>query len=62
MLCCSELTYKEISDIMNVSQRTVDGYRETIFFRYKIKSRAGIVLFVVQNKLYGTTVENAKLK
>ena len=30
-LCCSELTYKEIADKMEVSQRTVDGYRESVF-------------------------------
>ena len=27
-LCCSELTYKEIATVMNLSPKTVDGYRE----------------------------------
>lgn len=46
-LCCSELTYKEIADKMGVSQRTVDGYRESIFSKLDLKSRTGIVLFAV---------------
>lgn len=46
-LCCSELTYKEIADIMGVSQRTVDGYRESVFSKLDLKSRTGIVLFAV---------------
>jgi len=47
-LCCSELTYKEIADRMGVSQRTVDGYRESVFSKLELKSRTGIVLFAVQ--------------
>ena len=47
-LCCSELTYKEIADRMHVSQRTVDGYRESVFSKLDLKSRTGIVLFAFQ--------------
>lgn len=50
-LCCSERTYKEIADIMNVSLRTVDGYRETLFNKLDIRSRTGLVLFAVQSGL-----------
>lgn len=49
--CCSEMTYKEIADEMNISQRTVDGYRESVFSKLDIKSRTGIVLFAVHEKL-----------
>ena len=42
--CCSELTYKEIADKMNVSHRTVDGYRESLFVKLGARSRVGIVL------------------
>ena len=49
--CCSEMTYKEIADEMNISQRTVDGYRESVFSKLDIKSRTGIVLFAVHQKL-----------
>jgi DNA-binding NarL/FixJ family response regulator len=50
-LCCSEMTYKEIADIMNVSQRTVDGYRESTFDKLNIKSRTGVVLFAFRSGL-----------
>jgi DNA-binding NarL/FixJ family response regulator len=51
-LSCSELTYKEIADEMCVSQRTVDGYRESVFVKLDIRSRTGIVLFAVNTGLY----------
>jgi two-component system, NarL family, invasion response regulator UvrY len=46
---CSELTYKEIADIMNVSPRTVDHYRDTLFEKLKLKTRVGLVMFAVKN-------------
>lgn len=49
--CCTELTYKEIADKMSVSQRTVDGYRESVFSKLDLKSRTGIVLFAFENRL-----------
>ncbi|HNO30033.1 MAG TPA: response regulator transcription factor, partial [Chitinophagales bacterium] len=51
--CCSELTYKEIADKMSVSQRTVDGYRESVFSKLDLKSRTGIVLFAVHQGWLG---------
>ncbi len=50
-LACSELTYKEIADIMCLSPRTIDGYRENLFERFGIKSRVGLVLFAMEKKL-----------
>lgn len=41
---CSELTYTEIADIMCVSPRTVDGYREVIFQKMNVKTRVGMVI------------------
>jgi DNA-binding CsgD family transcriptional regulator len=49
--CCSEMTYKEIADLMNISQRTVDGYRESVFSKLDIKSRTGIALYAIHSKL-----------
>ena len=49
---CSELTYKEIADIMGVSQRTVDGYRESVFQKLEVKSRTGLVLFAINAGIY----------
>ena len=49
--CCSEKTYKEIASEMKISQRTVDGYRESVFSKLDIKSRSGIVVFGFMNGL-----------
>jgi DNA-binding NarL/FixJ family response regulator len=51
-LCCSELTYKEIAEKMNVSIRTVDGYRDNLFDKLDIRSRTGLVLFAVNAGIY----------
>lgn len=50
-LCCSELTYKEIADQMLLSPRTIDGYRDSVCAKLKIKSRVGIVMFMLKNNL-----------
>lgn len=48
---CSELTYKEIADKMNLSPHTIDNYRESLFHKLEIKSRTGLVLFAIRNDL-----------
>lgn len=50
-LACSELTYKEVAGKMNLSPKTIDGYRESLFNKLELKSRVGLVLFAVKNKL-----------
>ena len=45
----TEMTYKEIAQKMNLSPRTIDGYRDNLFDKLKIKSRVGLVLFAVKN-------------
>ena len=50
-LVSTELTYKEIADQMFLSIRTVDGYRDNLFEKLQIKSRVGLVLYAVKNKL-----------
>jgi DNA-binding NarL/FixJ family response regulator len=47
----TELTYKEIADQMCISVRTVDGYRDQLFEKLQIRSRVGLVLFALKNKL-----------
>jgi DNA-binding NarL/FixJ family response regulator len=46
-----EYTYEQIASMMGVHRRTVDGYRESIFDKFDIKSKAGLVLFLVRNDL-----------
>ena len=50
-LCSTELTYKEIAVQMNVSHRTVDNYRESLFTKLNIKSRTGLVVYGIKNGL-----------
>ncbi len=49
--CATELTYKEIAAIMNVSPRTVDNYRESLFAKLNLKSRTGLVVYGIKNDL-----------
>lgn len=50
-LVCSDSTYYEIADEMCVSKRTVDGYRDELFKKLNVKSRTGLVLYAIKNKL-----------
>ena len=43
-----EYTYDQIAELMRVHRRTVDGYRESIFRKYGIKSKVGLVLFAIK--------------
>lgn len=43
-----ELTYEQIANEMNVSRRTVDGYREALFEKFSLKSKTGLVLFALK--------------
>ncbi len=50
-LCSTELTYKEIAAQMNISPRTVDNYRESLFAKLNIKSRTGLVVYGIKSGL-----------
>jgi DNA-binding NarL/FixJ family response regulator len=50
-LVCTELTYKDIADKMCLSVHTIDGYRDALFEKLKIKSRVGLVLYAIKNKI-----------
>lgn len=54
--CCSELTYKEIADEMGISHRTIDGYRDQLFEKLKIKSRTGLVMYALKTGI--ATLDN----
>ena len=47
----SDLTYKQIAEKMFVSVRTIDGYRDSIYQKFNIKTRIGLVIFALKNKL-----------
>lgn len=46
--CSTELTYKEIADEMNLSARTIDGYRETLFRKLNITTRTGLAMYAIK--------------
>lgn len=47
-----EYTYDQIASEMNVQHRTVDGYRQSVFEKFEIKSKTGLVLFVLKHRLF----------
>jgi DNA-binding NarL/FixJ family response regulator len=46
---CSELAYKEIADRMNVSVRTVEGYRDNLCEKLDLKTRVGLAMYAIKN-------------
>ena len=48
---CSDLTYKEIANLMSLSERTIDGYRETLFGKLNVQSRVGLALESIRRGL-----------
>jgi two-component system, NarL family, invasion response regulator UvrY len=50
-LACTELTYQQIADKMALSPKTIDGYREGLFRKLKIKNRVALVIYAIKNGL-----------
>ncbi|MGB6082648.1 response regulator [Moheibacter sp.] len=50
-LVCTEMTYKEIAEEMSLSPKTIDGYRQVLFDKLNIKSRVGLVLYAMHQKI-----------
>ncbi len=48
---CSDMTYKYIANLMGVSERAVDGYRESLFEKLKVQSRVGLCLEALRREL-----------
>ena len=46
---CSDMTHKEIAAEMQVSPRTVDGYRDSLFRKLNVSSRVGIAIYAIKN-------------
>jgi two-component system invasion response regulator UvrY len=49
---CSELSYKDIAEKMFVSPRTVDDYRQSLFYKLKVHSRVGMVMYAIKNGIF----------
>ena len=50
-LACTEMTNKEIAEKMHLSVHTIDGYRDNLFEKLEVKSRIGLVLYALKNKI-----------
>lgn len=50
-LACSDMTYREIAGILNLSERTIEGYRESLFQKLNVQSRVGLVLEAIRREL-----------
>jgi DNA-binding NarL/FixJ family response regulator len=48
-LATTEMTYKEISQKMFCSPRTIEGYRDSLFEKLDLKTRVGLVVYALKN-------------
>jgi len=51
-LACTELTYREIAQEMNLSPKTIDGYRDALFSKLQVRNRVGLVIYAIKNRIY----------
>ena len=47
-LACSDLTYKEIAQQMNLNPRSVDTLRDQLFIKLDVKSRVGLAMVALR--------------
>ena len=48
---CTELTYKEIAQKMNLNPRSVDNLRDNLFNKLDVKSRVGLSMYAIKHGL-----------
>lgn len=51
-MICKEMSNKEIAAELNLSVRTVEGYREKIQEKMNVRNIAGIVIYAIKNDIY----------
>ncbi|WP_373287755.1 response regulator transcription factor [Ulvibacter litoralis] len=49
---CTEKTYREIADIMCLSPKTIEGYRDVLFEKLNLRNRTGLVIYAIKNKIF----------
>lgn len=50
-LSCSEMTYKEIAQEMELNPRGVDNLRDNLFTKLDVKSRIGLAMYAIRHGL-----------
>jgi two-component system, NarL family, invasion response regulator UvrY len=48
-LATTEMTYQQIADKMNLSPKTIDGYREALFQKLQVKTRTTLAMYAVKH-------------
>lgn len=48
---CTDMTYKQIAHEMKLSERTIDGYRESLFGKLQVQSRVGLAMEALRRGL-----------
>ncbi|OAD91920.1 DNA-binding response regulator [Aequorivita soesokkakensis] len=51
-LACTDMNYKQISEAMFCSYKTVEGYRDALYKKLGIKNRIGLVLFAIHHNMF----------
>jgi DNA-binding NarL/FixJ family response regulator len=57
--CISDLTYFQIASLMKTTQKSVEGYRDSLFRKLGINSRVGLAIFAIKSGL--VTMETMSL-
>ncbi len=47
--CCSDHTYVQIAEMMNTTQKSVEGYRDSLFRKLKVNSRVSLAMFAIKS-------------
>jgi two-component system invasion response regulator UvrY len=49
---CTDLTYKEIANEMNLNPRAVDNLRDNLFEKLEVKSRVGLAMYAIRHCIH----------
>lgn len=47
-ICGEDLTYSQMAQKLNKSQRSIEGYRDSLFNKFEVNNRASLVLLAVK--------------
>ena len=53
----TNLTYTEIAEQMNVSAKTLENYRDSLFQKLEFKNRAALILYGIKNGIIHTVID-----